>query len=142
MQIWRSLTITLLSATAMLIDEVKCAERVTMLTNQRDVDRTHLPITLMWHRTVRKSPLHARSTLKARKIVERQDSEQNDTTYSPAAATTDLEHQQSLLAAERDDQAEQQESSNGNASSDTEQTEKSGNRSVFLPVGVHELRRL
>jgi len=124
MQIW-SLTITLLSATVRLIDKGKCDETVTVLTNQTDVDQTYSPIALTWPRSVRGSKFNV--ALKARKIVKRQVSEQNDTSDSPAATTADQHrHHPSgdALRAARDDR--HQKSDTGAA--DTNQTQENGNQ--------------
>jgi len=110
MQIW-SLTVTLLSSSAMLIGEGKCAETVTS---------TNLTVTrhlLLSH------------------FGEINDDDDDDTsTKSPAAATTDLQQphpgSDAVLGAEGDDQAEEQQSANH--SSDTEQTEDTGNGCAFV----------
>ena len=113
MQIW-SFTVTLLSSSAMLIGEGKCAETVTStnLTVTRRLLLSHFG-----------------------EINDDDDDDDDDTsTNSQAAATTDLQQphpgSDAVLGAEGDDQAEEQQSANH--SSDTEQTEDTGNGCAFV----------
>jgi len=125
MQIW-SMTITLLSATVRLIDKGKCDETVTVLTNQTDVDQRYSPTALTWPRSVRGSKFKVE--LKARKMVKRQVSEQNDTSDSPAATTAADQHRHhpsgDALRAARDDRHQKSD----NAAADTNQTQENGNQ--------------
>ena len=122
MQIW-SLIITFLSAAVRLNDKGKCAETVTVFTNQTDVDETYSPSTFTWSRGVRESPLNV-TFFKARKIVKRQASGQNDSSdSSTAAATEDHQEQQHDIS---DLQRQNQQPSEKEAQS--YQAEDSGNK--------------
>ena len=106
-----SLAITL-SLVASLTVVWKCAETVTVVTNQTDVDETY---SLTWPPDTRQSPSNV--TLKTKKIFKRQAAGQDDTSDSSVAATAE-QHQQSVdaLGAARQPRLQQQTTPKGQCS--------------------------